>query len=103
MRTKTTKTILSTRAFGVCLLGLIWSASMYAEAGHRHHRHHNYGHHYGGYAPIYYQQPYYPQPVYVNNYYPVPAPVYAPAPVYTYPPNVVMDINTGAGHFFFSY
>lgn len=118
MKEKMIKGIIPTSLLWMTLLAMTLTLSTLAEAGrghhgHHHHGHHHYGHHHhhGGYTLIYnqprgfYNRPYYAQPGYGYNYYPVPAPVYAPvpAPVYAYPPNVMMDINTGLGHFFFSY
>jgi len=102
----------------VISMSLMLGMSTLAEAGrghhrhHHHHGHHHHGHHHhhGGYGIVYnqprviYNRPYYPAPGYGYNYYnPVPAPVIAPAPVYGYPPNMMLDIHTGAGHFMFSY
>ena len=88
--------------------------------GHSHHHHHyddHYGHHHhhhhkrhyrkryrsyydGGYNRVYapprgYYNPY-PQPRYGYNYYP-------PAPVYSYPANVMFGISTGNADFMFQY
>jgi hypothetical protein len=95
---------------GAVTISLLLSMTSVAEAGRKHHRHHHHHHshhhhHHGGYAYIYNQpQPYYRPPAYGYNYYaPVPAPVMVPAPVYGYPPNVMLDIHTNIGHFMFSY
>ena len=111
MKVKMIKGVLPTSLLWMTLLAMALALSTLAEAGRGHHRHHHHGHHHhhGGYALIYnqpygyYNWPYNVRPGYGYNYYPAPVPVYAPPPVYTYPPNVMMDINTGYGHFFFSY
>ncbi len=103
---KTKKTILISLLI-IAVLGLMLSLPSLAEAGRghhghgHHHHHHNHHQHYsGGYNVIYsqprvyYNQSYYPQPRY--NYYP-------PAPVYSYPPNVMLGIDTGNASFMLRY
>ena len=95
----------------ITALGLTLTVPTLAQAGGGHHRHgHHHGHHHhhrrphqphmGGYNIIYnqprayYNQAYYPQPSY--NYYP-------PAPVYAYPPSVMLGIDTGNASFMLRY
>lgn len=101
------------------LIGLTLGGSTLAKAGGGHHHHHH-DHYYDEYIitysqpPNYYGLPYYPQPQLSHNYYPtpvpvvpVPVPVPAPVPVYapvvTYPPSVILGIDTGNTSFMFSY
>jgi hypothetical protein len=93
---KTRKTMLTGLAL---LLAFILAAPALVQAGRGHHGHHHHGHghhhghhhhHLGGgyYAqPRGYYRPYYPQPQYNYNYY--------PAPVYGFPPQMMMGIGTG--------
>ncbi|SFF18600.1 hypothetical protein [Nitrosomonas sp. Nm166] len=101
---RTTKTMLP-RLFLMMLLMFTLAAPTLAQAGrghhghghghhhghhhhgHRHHQHHHVGYHFIYNQPrVYFSQPYFPRPRY--NYYPS-------APVYGYPPNVMMGIGTG--------
>lgn len=68
--------------------------------GHHHHGHHHHHHHHaGGYGYYAYSQP--PQ-VYIGQPY-YTQPRYYPAPVYSYPPNMFLGIDTGNASFMLRY